>query len=67
MLEDANFNNTTDSSLPQENTKTWGSSFTVDSTVYASSVFCQPLRNSDEPYTEIIESAENGSGPLQYF
>jgi len=42
-----------------ENVSTLGTSFTVGGTTYASSLFWQPLRNIDDPYTEISEAAEN--------
>lgn len=39
--------------------KTWAPSFVLDGTRYATSLFWQPLRNSDDPYTEIEEASAN--------
>ena len=59
MLEDSNFENTNTSSYGDESEKILGTNFKVNGTTYATSLFWQPLRNSDDPYTEIIEAAEN--------
>ena len=59
MLEDANLDNNTSGIEPFEEGRTWGSSFTVKGSKFATSLFWQPLRNVDDPYTEIGEAAEN--------
>ena len=58
MLEDANLDENGQSENPEE-VRTWGTNFTIGGTNYATSLFWQPLRNSDDPYTEISEAAEN--------
>ncbi|MBR2299779.1 MAG: type 4b pilus protein PilO2 [Alphaproteobacteria bacterium] len=57
MLEDANLDENQNGEGLEE--RTWGTSFTLGGTTYATSLFWQPLRNSDDPYTEISEAAEN--------
>ena len=58
MLEDAKLddNNAANGSNEQQSFVT---SFVSRGTTYATSLFWQPLRNSDDPYTEIAEAAEN--------
>lgn len=58
MLEDAKLDENKDQN-PQTEERTWGSCFTAGGTTYASSLFWQPLRNSDDPYTEITDASEN--------
>jgi len=55
VLEDAKL----DENRTENEPKTWGSNFTVGGTTYATSLFWQPLRNSDDPYTEITDASEN--------
>ena len=43
---------------PNDN-RTWGSGFTLKGTRFATSLFWQPLRNSEDPYTEIEEASAN--------
>ena len=57
MLEDAKLDENKDQN-PQTEEKTWGSFFTAGGSTYAS-LFWQPLRNSDDPYTEIADASEN--------
>ncbi len=60
MLEDANLDEYQEGDSPESgDAKTWGTSFKADGTKYATSLFWQPLRNSEDPYTEISEAAEN--------
>ena len=37
----------------------WGATITVNGTVYATSIFWQPLQNPDNPLPEVRETAEN--------
>ncbi len=39
--------------------RSWGSGFRLNGTRYATSLFWQPLRNSDDPYTEVEEASTN--------
>jgi len=57
VLEDAKLDE--NGGQAQGEQKSWGSSFAVRGVTYATSLFWQPLRNSDDPYTEIIEASEN--------
>ena len=58
MLEDAKLVENQDQNTQTEQ-KPWGSSFTAGGVTYAASLFWQPLRNSDDPYTEIADASEN--------
>ena len=58
MLEDAKLDENKDQN-PQTEEKTWGSFFTAGGSTYAASLFWQPLRNRDDPYTEIADASEN--------
>ena len=58
MLEDANLDENANGESA-EDARTWGTTFNVGGTTYATSLFWQPLRNSEDPYTEISEAAEN--------
>ena len=55
MLEEANL----DENKIETDPKNMGSTFTADGFTYAASLFWQPLRNGDDPYTEITDAAEN--------
>jgi hypothetical protein len=43
----------------REGNKEWASSFTVDGTKYAASIFWESLQNIDTPYLDAKEAAEN--------
>ena len=58
MLEDANLVENKDLNAQAEE-RNWGSTFTAGGSTYAASLFWQPLRNSDDPYTEITDASEN--------
>lgn len=58
MLEDANLDENANGESA-EGARTWGTTFNIEGTTYATSLFWQPLRNSEDPYTEIGEAAEN--------
>ena len=58
MLEDANLVENKDPNAQGEQ-RNWGSFFTAGGSTYATSLFWQPLRNSDDPYTEITDASEN--------
>lgn len=58
MSEENNQINDQETEAPAE-MRNWGSGFTINSKHYATSLFWQPLRNSNDPYTEIEEAAEN--------
>ena len=55
MLEDAKL----DENKAENEQRNWGSTFTAGDSTYAVSLFWQPLRNSDDPYTEITDASEN--------
>ena len=59
MLEDANLDENKSGTSVQSDGRTWGTSFSINGSVYATSLFWQPLRNIDDPYTEITEASEN--------
>ncbi len=53
MLKDGEFDNDMDEGAP----RTWGTSITVSGTVYATSLFWQPLQNPNDPMQEIEETS----------
>jgi len=52
-------NNSVDIDTLRENSKEWGSSFTVDGVQYAASVFWESLQNVDAPFLDAKEASEN--------
>ena len=44
---------------PAEDETPWGATMTVGNTVYAASIFWQPLQDPDNPLPEVRETAEN--------
>lgn len=55
MLEEAKL---LDDDIEQSSVKrTWGTSITVDGTVYATSLFWQPLQNTSDPFQEVEEAS----------
>lgn len=59
MLEDANLDANKSGAGTNDTGRTWGTNFKLNGTTYATSLFWQPLRNTDDPYTEISEASEN--------
>lgn len=51
--------NVTDESASSEEDSQWGATMTVGNTVYAATIFWQPLQDPDNPLPEVRETAEN--------
>lgn len=54
MLDDAKFAD----NEAENNSRTWGTSITIDGESYATSLFWQPLQNQEDPINEILEASE---------
>lgn len=54
MLEDAKLQ---DQDFDANVNRSWGTEMNVDGTVYATSLFWQPLQNKDDPYAEVEEAS----------
>ena len=55
MLEDAQL---MDQDFEEGGNRTWATQVTVDGLTYATSLFWQPLQNTDDPVTEVNDAAE---------
>ena len=55
MLEDAKL---MDQDFEEGGNRTWATQVTVDGLTYATSLFWQPLQNTDDPVTEVNDAAE---------
>ena len=50
---------TSDSAVSSDEDTQWGATITVGNTVYATTIFWQPLQDPDNPLPEVRETAEN--------
>ena len=58
MLEDAQL---MDQDFEEGGNRTWATQVTIDGLIYATSLFWQPLQNTDDPVTEVNDAAEGQS------
>lgn len=65
MRDDANINESLEEDIrvyqpisDDGNERAWGTKIVVDGSTYATSLFWQPLQNTEDPYTEVEEASE---------